>query len=109
MPLAYFLTFSTYGTWLHGTAKGAGSVDEAHNTFGTPFLEPDPQRERAAQERMDQPPYVMSAAERDNVCQAIVSYRVGRTFRRGTAYYVAALGGVVTTVRRRTAYCVRGS
>jgi hypothetical protein len=27
MPLAYFITFTTYGTWLHGTAKGNGSVD----------------------------------------------------------------------------------
>jgi hypothetical protein len=28
-PLAYFITFTTYGTWLHG--NGAGSVDPAHN------------------------------------------------------------------------------
>jgi hypothetical protein len=78
MPLAYFITFSTYGTWLHGTAKGAGSVDDAHNVFGTPLLEPNPQRERAAQERMDQPPYVMSAAERDIVCQALVALSAER-------------------------------
>jgi hypothetical protein len=78
MPLAYFITFSTYGTWLPGTAKGAGSVDKAHNVFGTPFIEPDPQREQAARERMDQPPYVVSAAERDIVCQAIVTLSAER-------------------------------
>lgn len=33
-PLAYLLTFRTYGTWHHGDARGA--VDRrSHNTFGT--------------------------------------------------------------------------
>ena len=27
MALAYFISFSTYGIWLHGTSKGKGSVD----------------------------------------------------------------------------------
>ena len=72
MALAYFITFSTYGTWLHGSAKGKGSVDKDHNTYGTPFLEPDEQREQAAREAMVQSPYVMSQAEREIVCKAIV-------------------------------------
>jgi hypothetical protein len=72
MALAYFITFSTYGTWLHGSAKGQGSVDSEHNIYGTPFVEPDAQREAAEREMMAQAPYVMSAAERDIVCKAIV-------------------------------------
>ena len=43
-PLAYFITFTTYGTWLHGDERG--SVDPAHNIPGTPFLDPDPRRSR---------------------------------------------------------------
>jgi hypothetical protein len=39
LPLAYFITFSTYGSWLHGEEKG--SVDRAHNLPGTPYLEAD--------------------------------------------------------------------
>jgi hypothetical protein len=35
-PLAYFITFRTYGSWLHGDARG--SVDRAHNEFGSPLL-----------------------------------------------------------------------
>lgn len=31
-PLAYFITFRTYGTWLHGEERG--SVDRLHNKFG---------------------------------------------------------------------------
>jgi len=41
-PLAYFITYTTYGTWLHGEAPG--SVDREHNQVGTPWLEPDSQR-----------------------------------------------------------------
>ena len=39
-PVAYFLTWHTYGTWLPGHAQG--SVDEEHRQFGTPFVAPDP-------------------------------------------------------------------
>ena len=38
MALAYFITFSTYGTWLHGTEKGLGSVDVEHNAYLSPFI-----------------------------------------------------------------------
>lgn len=72
MAVAYFITFTTYGTWLHGSANGKGSVDDQHNAYGTPFVAPDAQRERAEREAMVQPPYVMSAAEREIVCKAIV-------------------------------------
>jgi REP element-mobilizing transposase RayT len=33
-PLAYLLTFGTYGSWLHGDRRG--SKDPRHNTLGTP-------------------------------------------------------------------------
>ena len=36
IPLAYFITFRTYGTWLHGDERG--SVDLSHNVYGTPML-----------------------------------------------------------------------
>ncbi len=41
-PQAYFLTIRTYGTWLHGDQRG--SVDTAHNIFGTPLIDPDGER-----------------------------------------------------------------
>src|SRR5258708_2840173 len=70
MALAYFITFTTYGTWLHGTDKG--SVDQRHNVYVTPVLDLDVERERREYEAMAQTPYVMSEAEREIVCQAIV-------------------------------------
>jgi hypothetical protein len=73
MPLAYFITFSTYGTELHGTQKGRGSVDRTHNQYGTPFVSPDPVRELAAVNRMNEPPYLLSEAARQIVCDAMVA------------------------------------
>jgi hypothetical protein len=71
VSLAYFITFSTYGTWLHGNAKA--SVDDEHNVYGTPFLEASGDREQQARATMVQPPYVMTEAEREIVCNAIVN------------------------------------
>ena len=36
----YFLTFRTYGTWLHGDERG--SVDRFHNQVGEPLLGAEP-------------------------------------------------------------------
>lgn len=72
MALAYFITFTTYGTWLPGSSKGLGSVDREHNAYETPFVEPNPDREAAARNSMAQPPYTLNVIERDIVCQALV-------------------------------------
>jgi REP element-mobilizing transposase RayT len=44
-PLAYLITFRTYGTWLHGDARG--SMDREHNAYGTPRLSPNENRRHA--------------------------------------------------------------
>ena len=72
MALAYFITFSTYGTWLHGTDKAQGSVDRQHNVYGTPFVAPDRARENQAAVRMTDPPYTLPESARGIVCEAIV-------------------------------------
>jgi REP element-mobilizing transposase RayT len=76
MPLAYFITFTTYGNWLHGTAKG--SVDDEHNVYGTPFVEEDASREMQARLDMAQPKYFLNAPARDLVCRAIVAVSAER-------------------------------
>jgi len=35
-PLAYLITFRSYGNWLHGDKRG--SVDRVHNRYGTPRI-----------------------------------------------------------------------
>ena len=69
-PLAYFITFTTYGTWLHGRAPG--SVDRFHNEVGTPFLPPDEERERAERDGLAEPPYLLDEARREIVLQTIL-------------------------------------
>lgn len=71
LPLAYFITFHTYGTWLHGDAPG--SVDREHNQVGTPFLALDPKKRTTAQDRMEQEPYFLDAPRREVVRDAIVA------------------------------------
>ncbi len=72
MALAYFITFSTYGTWLHGTSKGKGSVDREHNQYGMPFVEPDEGRETQSRQKLKQATYTMRPSEREIVRDAIV-------------------------------------
>jgi hypothetical protein len=80
MPvLAYFLTWHTYGTWLHGDERG--SVDEAHNTPGTPFIEPDTLRVADAQRRMVQEPFVLPPAMREIVERAIRDHAEHRAWK----------------------------
>ncbi len=71
MPLApgYFLTWHTYGTWIHG--DGAGSVDDSNNEFGAPRLAPDPARFVRAVRRQSSPPFVLSPIARQLVSKVM--------------------------------------
>ena len=68
-PLAYFITFRTYGTWLHGDPRG--SVDPSHNIPGTPKLPPDERWVGAARKRMLEAPFELDVLARDVVAAAI--------------------------------------
>jgi REP element-mobilizing transposase RayT len=61
-PLAYFLTWHTYGTWLHGRAEG--SVDKRHNTPNTDRLPQDSLREFRNRTRLNHDPFVLSTQAR---------------------------------------------
>ena len=69
-PLAYFITFPTYGTWLHGDARG--SVDRAHNVPGTPLLDPDQRRQQRDAARLKHPPVILDVKRRRVVHRTIV-------------------------------------
>ena len=68
-PLAYFITFTTYGTWLHG--RDPGSVDRQHNTPETPFLPVNPDVEESRRQAMRQEPYLLDEARRGVVLRTI--------------------------------------
>lgn len=68
-PLAYLITFTCYGTFLHGDLRMA--VDRRTNKFGTPFLQPNLFRFRGSQRRMKYPAYRLGKKHRVVVNQSI--------------------------------------
>lgn len=69
VPVAYFITYHTYGTWLHGNENG--SVDRYHNLPDTPMLAPNLAHETYARRLMKQPPYILDEPRRDVVLRTI--------------------------------------
>ena len=69
IPLAYFITFTCYGTWLHGGKMT--SVDRLHNIPGTEFILLNPNREASAKKRLIETPYLLGHAQRQIVLNAI--------------------------------------
>jgi REP element-mobilizing transposase RayT len=68
-PLAYFLTFTCYGTWLHGDA--IMSVNVSHNKIGMPYLPANGLQEKSAGNRMRELPYFLGASQRKIILQTI--------------------------------------
>ena len=84
MPyLAYFLTWTTYGAWLHGDERE--SADDRHNMPGTPYLEPEPARVERMRERMSERPFTLEPEAR-----AIVDHAI-RTVARNREWTIHAL------------------
>lgn len=61
----YLLTWTCYGTWLHGDERG--SVDDEHNGRDTPKLLPDEGRYVRSLFRMTGVPYLLDDAAREVV------------------------------------------
>lgn len=68
MP-TYLITWSTYGTWLHG--DGRESVTEARNTPGTPRVAPSERLQDYSRSVMREAPFVLSGEHRSLVGEAI--------------------------------------
>ena len=67
--LAYLLTWTTYGTWLHGDPRG--SVDRTNAGHGMAFHPPNPAWQDASRRRMKHPEVVLADPQRELVKQAI--------------------------------------
>ncbi|MEQ8769138.1 MAG: transposase [Phycisphaerales bacterium] len=68
-PLAYFLTWSCRGSWLHGDDRG--SVDRDHNRPGAPLVMPDPGRRNEFRQTLTNDPVTLSPRQRSVVAQAV--------------------------------------
>lgn len=68
-PVAYFFTWTCYGTWLHGDERG--SVDRDHASFGTCFLPGDPNRRELDEGRLFGRAALLDVAGREVVSRTI--------------------------------------
>jgi REP element-mobilizing transposase RayT len=68
-PIAYFLTWRTYGTWLPGDTRGW--VDEARNAYGEPTHHADYRREAQARGQMIRQEVTLGRRERSTVDRVV--------------------------------------
>jgi REP element-mobilizing transposase RayT len=69
-PLAYFITFRTHGTWLHGDQRGA--VDRhGRNRYGAEKIGLDPTFSVTMDRNMNSAPFVLDGKQRAVVESAI--------------------------------------
>jgi REP element-mobilizing transposase RayT len=88
-PLAYFITWTTYGTWLPGDARGWVEA----GVFGIQAA--DAMREQAAREHLVGPPVYLGVQERDI---SIATIRDHCTIRRWELHAVNARSNHVHVV-----------
>jgi len=69
MPKGLLLTWTTYGTWLHGDDRY--SVDADHNIPGTPFASPSTKRRAYHAANLKCPPVLLNEAARRIMTQAV--------------------------------------
>jgi REP element-mobilizing transposase RayT len=68
-PLAFFISFRCYGTWLHGDRRG--SVDRFHNRYSTPFLPKNESWRNYNEKQLKTTPLKLRARHRKSVLHAI--------------------------------------
>jgi len=68
-PLAYLISFRSYGTWLHGDERGA--IDRFHNRYGEPYLPPNRTWQEHNCKQLRTHPLILRARERGSVEKAI--------------------------------------
>lgn len=77
MPTAYFITFTTYGSRLHGDARG--TVDAEHNAPGAPHVPTNPHRVAANRAIMAEAACLLEPSHRELVREAIASLAESQT------------------------------
>ena len=68
-PLAYLISFRTYGTWLHGDERG--SMSRKQNKYGTPRIAYNPELQQAERAQLKYPPITLDSCQRPVVEAAI--------------------------------------
>ena len=67
---AYFITFRTYGTWLHGDERS--STSRRNNQFGKPFITPWKPLHDAMKKQMNESPFILNSSHSQTVLQSLM-------------------------------------
>jgi REP element-mobilizing transposase RayT len=68
-PLAFFISFRTAGTWLHGDERG--SIDRFHNRYGSPYIPHNDKWLSHNQQQLRAEPLILAGAQRAAIKSAI--------------------------------------
>ncbi|MFN0139607.1 MAG: transposase [Pyrinomonadaceae bacterium] len=79
-PLAYLITFRTFGTWLHGDARTSVSRD-GRNRYGTQRIKPRPQLEAAMKRNRTHQAIFLNLRMRKAVLQAVRGFCKRRGYK----------------------------
>jgi REP element-mobilizing transposase RayT len=97
-PLAFLITFRTYGTWLHGDERG--SIDRHNNAYGSPKYRPNEHWNQITADRMLREPVKLDIHRRkstETAIREVCSKRNWRLFavnvRTNHAHSVVTTGG----------------
>jgi len=69
-PVGYLITFTTYGTWLHGDKKG--SVDREHNRYAGAFVAPNPNLQNKQRHALKNPPVMLDKTQQKAALEVIL-------------------------------------
>jgi len=68
-PLAYLISFRSYGTWLHGDSRGA--INRFNNRYRDPYLPVNERWQHHNRKKLKTCPFILGARERGSVEKAI--------------------------------------
>jgi REP element-mobilizing transposase RayT len=71
VPLAYLITIRSYGTWLHGDARG--SIDRHNNSYGWPYAPRNHTLESHIKKTLAHEPILLDAKSREAIEMSITN------------------------------------
>ncbi|HEX9929555.1 MAG TPA: transposase [Pyrinomonadaceae bacterium] len=69
VPLAYLITFRTYGSWLHGDKRG--SIDRFHNQYQSPYIASNERWREYSKQLLKIEPVIFNSNQRECIAEAI--------------------------------------
>src|SRR6185436_911811 len=69
VPIGFLITFRTYGTWLHGDARG--STDRCHHMYNSPHIPRNDRWRVHNQRQLVSTPLILNPTQRDTVASAL--------------------------------------